>query len=166
MDQDKLETKRVDTTSAEATRTASAEATSVTVADGSDPAGEVVGPVRGMRGGAMQPKQAGKGESGSGPRDAKPPMKKSKAHGAAVSKAKSRADAGPGTAVALSKLDRLIALLRAHGGGTLPELQAVTGWQVHSVRGAMAGALRKKGYSITSEKPEGRLRRYRIAEAS
>ena len=48
---------------------------------------------------------------------------------------------------------------------TLPELQSATGWQIHSVRGAMAGALRKKGYSITSEKPEGGLRRYRIAEA-
>lgn len=63
-----------------------------------------------------------------------------------------------------AKLDRLVALLRAPVGATLPELQAATGWQVHSVRGAMAGALRKKGYSITSEKPEGGLRRYRIDE--
>lgn len=168
MDQDKFETKHVDTTSAGATRTEAvivggAEATSVTVADGGNPVGEVVSPARGKRGGAVQPRTAGKDESGPGPRDAKPP-KKAGADGGEASN--SKVDAGPVSADAPSKLDRFIALLRAPGGATLFELQAATGWQVHSVRGAMAGALRKKGYSISSEKPEGELRRYRIGEAS
>ena len=65
-----------------------------------------------------------------------------------------------------SKLDRLVALLRAPEGATLPELASATGWQVHSVRGAMAGALRKKGHCVISEKAAGGLRRYRIEEAS
>lgn len=65
-----------------------------------------------------------------------------------------------------SKLDRLVALLRAPEGATLPELASATGWQVHSVRGAMAGALRKKGHSVISEKAADGLRRYRIEEAS
>ncbi|WP_417497453.1 DUF3489 domain-containing protein [Maricaulis sp.] len=37
-----------------------------------------------------------------------------------------------------------------------------TGWQAHSVRGALAGALRKKGHIITSTVDDG-VRRYRIA---
>ena len=36
-----------------------------------------------------------------------------------------------------------------------------TGWQAHSVRGALAGNLRRKGYAIVSEKVDGE-RRYRI----
>jgi hypothetical protein len=40
---------------------------------------------------------------------------------------------------------------------------AATGWQSHTVRGAMAGALKKRlGLTITSEKEE-RGRVYRIA---
>jgi hypothetical protein len=66
----------------------------------------------------------------------------------------------------VSKLDRLVALLRAPEGATLPELASATGWQVHSVRGAMAGALRKKGHCVISEKAAGGLRRYRIEASS
>ena len=40
-----------------------------------------------------------------------------------------------------------------------------TGWQPRSVRGAMAGSLKKKGHVITSEKIEG-VRRYRIGAAT
>ena len=62
-----------------------------------------------------------------------------------------------------SKLDRLVALLRRPEGATLAEMTAATGWQAHSVRGALAGSLRKKGHAVTSEKADG-TRRYRIAE--
>jgi hypothetical protein len=63
-----------------------------------------------------------------------------------------------------SKLDTLVALLRQPTGASIQELAAATSWQTHSVRGALAGTLKKKGHSITSEKVEG-IRRYRIAEA-
>jgi hypothetical protein len=160
MSQEKSQTKSVETANVEAVNTVSDEATSVTVADHCAKAVEATSTAR--------PKQAvkGKGESWSGSRDAKSAKKTARATGAAASKDQSGAEADPATAAALSKLDRLVALLRTPGGATLPELQAATGWQVHSVRGAMAGALRKKGYSVTSEKSEGGLRRYRIAEAS
>jgi hypothetical protein len=95
-------------------------------------------------------------------RGKKPRKAKAPAGDAAGSKAKPDPAAGP----AASKLDQLVALLRAPGGASLPEMQSATGWQVHSVRGAMAGALRKKGHTVISEKPEGGLRRYRIGEAS
>ena len=43
------------------------------------------------------------------------------------------------------------------------EIVAATGWQPHTVRGAIAGALKKKlGLDVTSEKVEGRGRVYRI----
>lgn len=63
-----------------------------------------------------------------------------------------------------SKLDQLTSLLTRSGGATLDEMMTLTGWQAHSVRGAMAGALKKRGHVITSVKEEG-VRRYRIGSA-
>lgn len=57
--------------------------------------------------------------------------------------------------VAPSKLDRIEALLLADGGVTIASLMAATGWLQHSVRGAMAGALKKRGLTITSERIDG-----------
>jgi len=65
----------------------------------------------------------------------------------------------PSSPRARSKLDRLAVLLASDEGASLPELMTMTGWQAHSVRGAIAGPLRKRGWAITSAKPDG-LRRY------
>lgn len=43
-----------------------------------------------------------------------------------------------------SKQSRLIALLRSPSGGTMDQMIQLTGWQPHTVRGAISGALRKK----------------------
>lgn len=59
-----------------------------------------------------------------------------------------------------SKLDQVEALLLAPAGASIAELMHATGWQQHSVRGAIAGALKKRGLTITSEKCDG-TRRYR-----
>jgi hypothetical protein len=57
----------------------------------------------------------------------------------------------------------LIELLTRAEGATLPQMTEATGWQVHTVRGAIAGALKKKlGLEITSEKQTGADRIYRI----
>ena len=58
-----------------------------------------------------------------------------------------------------SKLDQLQALLVREGGATIAELMTTAGWQQHSVRGALAGALRKRGLTVTSDKVDG-VRRY------
>ena len=59
----------------------------------------------------------------------------------------------------------LIELLSRSEGATLPQMTEATGWQVHTVRGAMAGALKKKlGLEITSEKQTGTDRVYRITD--
>ena len=61
-----------------------------------------------------------------------------------------------------SKLDQLLAQLRRPGGASLAELMKVTGWQQHSVRGALAGSLKKRGHQISSEVTDG-VRRYHVA---
>ena len=63
-----------------------------------------------------------------------------------------------------TKLDQLIALLKRPQGAAIADMIAATGWQQHSVRGALAGALKKRGHSITSEKQDG-VRVYRIGSA-
>ncbi len=61
-----------------------------------------------------------------------------------------------------SKIDQVVGLLRAPDGATIAELMAATGWQAHSVRGALAGTVKKRlGYALTSEMTE-RGRVYRI----
>lgn len=65
-----------------------------------------------------------------------------------------------------TKQAALIAVLRAPDGATIEEIMAATGWQSHTVRGAMAGALKKKlGLEVTSEKVEDRGRVYKLPAA-
>jgi hypothetical protein len=63
-----------------------------------------------------------------------------------------------------TKQAEMIALLRRPNGATIDEIVAATDWQKHTVRGAIAGALKKKlGLIVTSEKVEGRGRVYKMA---
>ena len=62
-----------------------------------------------------------------------------------------------------TKQAMIIELLKRPGGATLAEIVEATGWQAHTVRGAMAGALKKKlGLTVTSEKDAVRGRVYRV----
>jgi hypothetical protein len=57
-------------------------------------------------------------------------------------------------------------LLNRPEGATVEELQAATGWQQHSVRGFLAGAVKKKlGLTLLSEKPDAGPRRHRTTSA-
>jgi Protein of unknown function (DUF3489) len=47
-------------------------------------------------------------------------------------------------------------------GATITEIMDKMGWQRHTVRGFMAGAMKKAGHSIESFKPEGGERSYRL----
>lgn len=63
-----------------------------------------------------------------------------------------------------SKQAKLIEMLRRPEGASIEEIVAAFGWQAHTVRGAIAGALKKKlSLDVTSEKIDGRGRVYRIA---
>jgi hypothetical protein len=81
--------------------------------------------------------------------------KRSKKSAGATAKVASRPTA--------SKQSACLALLQRPEGATIGELQEITGWHAHSVRGFLAGTVKKKlGLDITSMKDE-RGRVYRIA---
>jgi len=59
----------------------------------------------------------------------------------------------------------MLALLGRSEGSTIDAIMKATGWQQHSVRGFLAGVVRKKlGLTLVSEKTNG-VRVYRIADA-
>jgi hypothetical protein len=63
-----------------------------------------------------------------------------------------------------SKKAIVLGLLKQPKGATLADLMAATGWQAHSVRGFISGALGKKmGLNVESVKREDGARSYRIA---
>jgi hypothetical protein len=64
------------------------------------------------------------------------------------------------------KVGVLIDLLRQPEGATIDTMMAATGWQAHSVRGAISGTIKKaKGLAVASAMTEaGRI--YRIVEGA
>jgi hypothetical protein len=61
-----------------------------------------------------------------------------------------------------SKTAQVVAMLQREQGATISEIMSTMGWQKHTVRGFMAGAMKKAGYTVESFKPEGGERTYRI----
>ena len=81
---------------------------------------------------------------------------------AAKPKAATKATSTPRTE---SKQSQLIGMLKQPDGVTIVEITKALEWQPHTVRGAIAGALKKKlGLKVESEKADDRGRVYRIAE--
>jgi hypothetical protein len=63
-----------------------------------------------------------------------------------------------------TKNAQVIAMLQDRAGTTIASIMAATGWQQHSVRGFLAGVVRKKlGLNLVSEPGEGG-RVYRIID--
>ncbi len=86
--------------------------------------------------------------------------KKTKPAGSAPNKADSSSEL---QGERITKHDRVLSLLNRRDGATISEMMAATDWQQHSVRGFLAGTVKKKlGFTLTSSKTEGELRRYRI----
>jgi len=73
--------------------------------------------------------------------------------------AKTKEGAGPREG---SKTAEVVAMLQRKGGATISEIMKAMKWQRHTVRGFMAGAMRKAGYEVESFKPEGGERSYRL----
>ena len=71
-------------------------------------------------------------------------------------------------ALARTKHDRIIAMLRTPAGVTIDSLVTATQWQQHSVRGFLAGVVRKKlGLNLVSEiGDKGRVYRIKDGKAS
>lgn len=65
-----------------------------------------------------------------------------------------------------SKQAEVIRMLQRPEGTTIGQVCQATGWQAHTVRGTFAGAFKKKlGLTITSDKPQGGERVYRLCGA-
>ena len=63
-----------------------------------------------------------------------------------------------------TKQAKLIAMLRRPEGATIDQIVKAFAWQPQTVRGAIAGALKKKlGLAVSSEKTEDGPRVYRVA---
>ena len=63
----------------------------------------------------------------------------------------------------LTKQERVLTLLSQPDGASIEEMMQATDWQQHSVRGFLAGTVKKKlGFSLTSLKLDDGVRRYRI----
>lgn len=66
-----------------------------------------------------------------------------------------------------TKIEILLKLIKRPRGATLAELQEATGWQAHSVRGAISDTLRKKlGHSVTLDETAKRGRFYCISKSA
>jgi len=62
-----------------------------------------------------------------------------------------------------TKAAAILKLLSRSGGVTIDEMAKAAGWQSHSVRGFLAGHVRKKlGLTLSSEKSSDAPRRYLI----
>jgi len=65
--------------------------------------------------------------------------------------------------IGTSKQARLISMLNTAPGATLEQMMNVTGWQAHTVRGAISGVLRKRlGLTVVCDAAGSEVRRYRI----
>jgi Protein of unknown function (DUF3489) len=63
----------------------------------------------------------------------------------------------------VTKQERVLKLLSQPDGASIEEMMQATDWQQHSVRGFLAGTVKKKlGFPLTSSKPNDGARRYRI----
>ena len=107
---------------------------------------------------AGAPEPQGVPTEGTATEKATPAKKALKAKKAAKPK-KSEESAGPREG---SKTARVVAMLQRKNGATLEEIMSQMGWQKHTVRGFMAGAMKKAGYTVESFKSDKGERSYRI----
>ncbi len=62
-----------------------------------------------------------------------------------------------------SKQAEVIRMLQRAEGATIPQIAAATAWQAHTIRGFLAGAVKKKlGLTLMSDKTAGDDRIYRL----
>ena len=99
--------------------------------------------------------QAAKGA----PAKAKATKKASAAKAAPKGRKSAQESAGPREG---SKTAQVVAMLQRKNGATITEIMDAMSWQRHTVRGFMAGAMKKAGYAVESFKPEGGERSYRL----
>src|SRR5260370_15349258 len=89
-----------------------------------------------------------------------------------TSKAKSRPRSAPTSSRLAAGTDtkhaRIIAMLRTPAGATIAAIMSATDWQQHSVRGFLAGVVRKKLelHLVSEQTDKGRVYRVKDGKAS
>ena len=75
-----------------------------------------------------------------------------------MSESKKKTDKAVGPKpVPATKIDTVVSMLKRPDGADVHQLAEATGWQVHSVRGAIAGHIKKKlGVTVTTAKTDGK----------
>ena len=106
--------------------------------------------------GAPKSQKSAKGAKATAPKKPTPSKKTTQAPKKA---AKAPESAGPREG---SKNAQVVAMLQRKNGATLAEIMEKMGWQKHTVRGFMAGAMKKAGYTVESFKSDKGERTYRI----
>jgi hypothetical protein len=95
------------------------------------------------------------------PKPSEPSKAASTSKSAVPAKPKKPAAARP-TAGSKTKLALVVEMLRAKRGASADEIAKATGWQRHTVRGAIAGAVKRKlGLKVVTEDRDG-IRVYRV----
>jgi hypothetical protein len=66
--------------------------------------------------------------------------------------------------IKVTRADMMIGMMRADGGATAQALAEAAGWQVHSVRGFIAGTLKKRSDLIVTATRSDGVTRYSVAD--
>ena len=106
--------------------------------------------------GAPKSQKRAKGAKAAAPKKATPAKKTTKAPRKG---AKAPESAGPREG---TKTAQVVAMLQRKNGATLAEIMEKMGWLRHTVRGFMAGTMKKAGYAVESFKSDKGDRTYRI----
>jgi hypothetical protein len=113
--------------------------------------------------GSAQSKTASRRKVTSPAANAKKPTRSVESKAERVAAAKTLRMADEPRAERVTKQERVLTLLSQPEGASIEEMMQATDWQQHSVRGFLAGTVKRKlGFSLTSLKPNRDVRRYRI----
>ena len=113
--------------------------------------------------GSPQSKTASRRKVTSPAANAKKPTRSLEPKAERVAAAKTPLKADEPKVERVTKQERVLTLLSQQNGASIEEMMQATDWQQHSVRGFLAGTVKKKlGFLLTSLKPNGGVRRYRI----
>ena len=114
--------------------------------------------------GSAQSKTASRRKVTSPAATAKKPTRSVESKAERVANAKTPLKADEPKVERVTKQERLLTLLSQAEGASIEEMMQATDWQQHSVRGFLAGTVKKKlGFSLTTSKAADGVRRYRIA---
>jgi uncharacterized protein DUF3489 len=140
--------------------TANADTAATVAAQGAHVAPEKASPKKGTSPKKGAPKGQKAAKSGK-PKDAAP----NKAARAGKKAAKPAPAKKPGTPRAESKTAKVLEMIRRAKGASLGEIMKATGWQPHSVRGFISGAVGKKmGLTVESTKNDDGERLYKLSK--